>query len=243
MKTILPLLGILSLLSPCAPATEPAPMSQPESVTRPCRIIETEKGRFPLMMINLGVRHGTVQIMLEIDETGKLTDLLVTGYSHESFAEEVKRVVREWKFEPALEQGQPISTILDLTYKFEMIGTLMTEVKIDYLPRFSDTWLESDAFHAATLKQLDRIPTPVKIVSPGYPQAWASSGITGSIIVDFYIDATGRTRMATCPAGTNPQLAGIALAAVRRWEFTPPTRQGQPVLVHAQQAFKFLEKT
>lgn len=82
----------------------------------------------------------------------------------------------------------------------------------------------------------------MKVVPPSYPQEWASRGLTGPVTVNFYIDETGRVRMASCPAGTNSQLAHPALEAVRGWEFNPPTSGGRPVLVYARQVFNFLGK-
>jgi TonB family protein len=98
-------------------------------------------------------------------------------------------------------------------------------------------------YQACSLKHIDQIPTPVSIVNPTYPKEWAEQGITGKVVIDFYIDETGKVRLPATVSNSNPMLAGIAVAAVSKWQFTPPTRKGNPVLVHAQQAFDFQKET
>jgi TonB family protein len=79
----------------------------------------------------------------------------------------------------------------------------------------------------------------LNVVEPVYPQELMKQGISGNIIVDFYIDETGKARFPTAMAGTNETLAGIAVAAVQQWRFIPPTAKGKPVLVQARQVFTF----
>jgi len=244
MKPTATLLTLLGLLAPCLRGTETITASTPDATSRPFRIITAEPAHFPFDMYNRAVRQGTVRLMLDVDATGKLVDLLVTSASQTSFAVEAERVARLWKFEPTVEQGRPIGTLVGVTFNFEVSGVIVTELKYDGASRLAAlAGPEKPDYEAVELKQLDRIPTPVKLVSPDYPQEWANRGITGRIVVDFYIDETGKARMASCPAGTDPRLAGIALTAVRHWEFTPPTLKGQPVLVRAQQVFQFLGKS
>jgi TonB family protein len=89
------------------------------------------------------------------------------------------------------------------------------------------------------MKNLDAIPAPLSIVAPAYPAEWAAKGIVGKVIVDFYIDETGKVRFVAATSKVNPLLNEIAVEAVKRWQFAPPTRKGHPVLVHAQQSFNF----
>jgi TonB family protein len=172
-----------------------------------------------------------------VNAEGELVDFLVVAYTRKAFAEEAERTIRQWKFEPEYSGDQPLDTILDITFNFEVTGVLLVQrYGADPLP---STPLENYEYQACSLKYLDRIPTPVAIVRPTYPSEWAEKGIVGQVVVDFYIDETGRTRFAAVPSGANELLAGITVPAVSQWRFSPPTRHGSPVLVHAQQIFDF----
>lgn len=236
MKTPVAVFGLLGLISASMFATESAPPASAGPVSRPCRIIESVPLRYPLRMLNAGIAHGTATLMLAVDGGGRVTDVLAIAYSHECFAKEALQTVQEWKFEPAIEQGRPITTLLNLSFEFEANGLLVIERRA---PLMDWEKPEGQAYQAQDLQNLDAPPQKVKVVPPTYPEQWAASSVTGQLVVDFFIDETGRPRMASCPEGSNPQLAGIALAAIEKWEFTPPTVKGKPVLVHARQPFSF----
>ncbi len=100
----------------------------------------------------------------------------------------------------------------------------------------------SQAFMARTLSQLDRTPTPIKIVRPAYPKTLARSSRGGHVTVEFYIDEQGHVRMPSVDRQTieaNEELAAAAVTAVEQWQFEPPLLKGRPVLTLAQQDFSF----
>jgi TonB family protein len=243
MKSTLLVFGLLGLLPACVLAADPAPAAPIGTESRPLKVIETDQGHFPEMLLDRGVRYGMASLIVAVNASGELTDVLVTAYSHEPFAREAQRVARQWKFEPALERGQPVGALVNIDFSFEVRGVLVIDRKdIDVEHRESE-WSDQPVYQPMAAHQLDAVPRPVKVVAPTYPQEWAEQGIAGLLTVDFYIDESGRPRMATCAPGSDPQLAGIALAAVEQWQFSPPTAQGKPVLVHARQQFSFGRKT
>ena len=64
-----------------------------------------------------------------------------------------------------------------------------------------------------------------------------------TVTVEFYIDEQGTVRMAAVPRESAGDVyAAAAVAAVEQWRFEPPLRKGEPVLVLAQQEFKFRPK-
>lgn len=234
MKILILLFTTIGLLTPGF-AIEPV---SPPSLTKNFRVIETTKALYPLRMLEEGVQHGMAKAVLHINSKGELADVLVVMYSRKPFADEAERVIRKWKFESAYVNGEPIDTILEVSLNFEVNGIMIVQVLGAFAP--SHTEFEPDyEYQACTLKKLDGIPTPIRVVTPTYPREWAEQGIVGNVVVDFYIDETGKTRFVAPASGANPMLAGIAVAAVTQWQFAPPTRKGKPVLVHAQQIFEF----
>jgi len=206
--------------------------------TVPCRIIEGDEPNFPLRMLNEGVTNGEVHILLYVDSTGTLTDTLVTAYSRKPFADEALRVVEGWKFTVGRMKGQPVDTIFDLTFNFEAEGVVIVRNPTQDAAANDWRWGRLE-YSPATVESLDRVPTPLNVVEPTFPHEWMKQGIVGTVTVDFYIDESGRTRFPIVAPGPHEQLVGIALAAVKQWQFIPPKSKGRPVLVRARQVFRF----
>jgi TonB family protein len=173
-----------------------------------------------------------------------MTDYLVTAYSDPLFAESALAAVKKWKFEPAQIHGAARSSKADLTFKFEVEGVVVVSISAlsgSDVIKYKLT-PNSQAYAACTLAQLDRIPTPTKIVNPSYPTELARSSRGGRVSVQFYIDNLGHVRMPSVSHETieaNAELASIAVAAVSQWQFDPPLQNGRPVVVLAQQDFTF----
>lgn len=204
----------------------------------PCSIDEAVKPSFPVRLLNEGVTGGEVHMLLYVDATGTLTDTLITAYSRKGFADEALRGLKSWKFTAGRVKGQPIDTIVNLTFRFEVHGVVVVQ---NPSPGSTSGFVQYEDFEfkAARVQDLDRVPTPLNIVEPTYPREWMKQGIVGTVAVDFYIDEAGRARFPVAVPATHEQLMGIALAAVHQWQFIPPKSKGQPVLVRARQVFQF----
>jgi len=227
-------LGILSLAAPIFAAGTTS--SQP--LARHFKIIQTVQPMYPIKMEVEGISQGAVSMVLHVDSHGQLADSLVVAYTNRAFADEAERVVKLWKFESEYIDGEPVETITDVVLNFEVRGGLVVQHTGLYNPFFANI---GDGYQVCGMKNLDAIPTPLNVVAPAYPLEWAANGIVGQVTVDFYIDETGKVRFVAAASRANPLLTEIAVEAVKKWQFSPPTRKGHPVLVHAQQLFNFRE--
>jgi hypothetical protein len=54
------------------------------------------------------------------------------------------------------------------------------------------------------------------------------------VLLDFFIDETGRPRMPVVVQASDTLFAAAAVDALDQWRFTAPTRRRQPVAVHVQ---------
>ena len=52
---------------------------------------------------------GRVDLLIVIDEEGRVTDHQVRRFTHNEFKREVTRVIRKWKFSPAMKDGRKVS--------------------------------------------------------------------------------------------------------------------------------------
>ncbi len=70
-------------------------------------------------------------------------------------------------------------------------------------------------------------PTVVKKVIPDYPEGALRSGVEGTVIIEGLVTRHGMIEGATVVAADSPELADAAVRAVRSWEFTPMTTNGE----------------
>ena len=236
MKSFFWLVLALGLVACAGHAQTMMPSAERQSV----KIIQTVTPVFPLGLPELGFSEGEARIALAIDETGKLTDWLVVGYTHRRFAEVSVDAIKEWKFEPARVRGKPISAQIEVVIAFETSGTVISYDLGSFMQKYTNTiFKNTEAYQPCTMKEIDRIPTPRNAVSPAYSEALAKQGLQGNVTVEFFIDETGTLRMPAILNADHDELAALAVSAMLQWKFEPPTRQGLPVLVRARQVFRF----
>jgi TonB family protein len=222
------------------PAGLTAQIQVPEYV--PMKIIQTEPVIFPHTARDLGITSGEAQVAVQIDESGKLTDYLVTAYTYPAFADAAVVALKEWEFKPAYLRGEPRSATADLSFKFESRGLVVVDLNVSSYVEQRNYQLHPGiyAFHACTLRELDRIPTPTKVVKPVYPRNFADKDVT--VTVQFYIDEQGHVRLPAVSRAigvAHDSLSAAAVQAVQSWEFEPPLCRGRPVVVSARQDFNF----
>lgn len=80
-----------------------------------------------------------------------------------------------------------------------------------------------------SITQLDRIPRATVQPSPRYPDSLKKDGVTGSVTVEFYVDASGRVYRAEARHYTHVSFVDPAVRAVLQWRFEPGRRNGRPV--------------
>jgi TonB family protein len=204
----------------------------------PCRVVQKTPGHFPIRLLQQGVKQGEASIVLEIGPDGKITDQLVTSFTHPEFGKEAARIVREWTFAPGLLKGRPIISVATIDFEFTVNGMSVYERHPDTL-RMDDYFAKKYAYFPHGLDSLDARPTARATAAPVYPEAWIAQGHRGSVTVRFYIDETGKPRMPVASEGADPLLAASAIAAVQKWQFAPPTAHGTPTLAYAEQVFSF----
>jgi TonB family protein len=235
---------LLCLLTFCGSLSLPAQVQIGLPAYVPVQMDQRSEATFPMSLASVGIKSGAASIAIAIDDKGQLTDYLVTAYTHPLFAQSAVAALKKWTFEPAQIHGNPRNSKADLTFKFELDGVVVVSISALSANEIIMYKLDplSQAYSACTLAQLDRIPTPTKIVNPSYPGQLARSSRGGKVSVEFYIDEQGHVRMPSTNLETtesNEELASVAVACVSQWQFDPPLKKGRPVLVLAQQDFNF----
>jgi TonB family protein len=206
-------------------------------------IVQTEVPSFPLMLNNSSVMNGDATVAIHVDQDGQLTDYLVTEYSHKEFADSAVAALKVWRFNPSRVNGVSWPSVQEVHFDFSRTGVVASATAFDFLMNRVDE-IEKDrfAYRSRTLRELDRIPTPVHVVSPASP-ALIGGEMKRTVAVDFYIDEEGRVRMPSVSrADVGTACAACAVDAVKQWRFEPPLYHGHPALVFVRQQFNFVIK-
>jgi TonB family protein len=243
MKTLLRSLGLVAfagaVIFPLRAAEEPErPAAAAPAGYVPCKISSQTTAVFPARMITEGITRGEVRIILEVGTDGQLTDALVAAFTRREFADEVLRVLSKSRFTPGLVDGQPVISIVNLTYKFESTGIVAFQ-RIGLPARDVEKMGDEFEYKPHGIATIDSPPSGRDLAGPIYPKKWSDEGRTGEVTVDFYIDESGRTRMPVAVGTPDEYLAAAAIAAVKEWRFETPRYHGRPALAHAQQTFTF----
>ena len=212
-----------------------------ESAVTPLRLIRGDPPVFPHEMVQMGVRDGEARIAFSVDREGNVDDCLAIAYTNSEFARVSLAALRRWKFEPARFHGAPIAVVSELNVSFETHGTVVVSLTPSETVAAMMYALtkDQDAYRPRTLKELDRIPTPIAAPSPAFPARIAKAGVTGHVTVSFFIDETGAVRLPSVDSSDDADLGAFAIDALKNWKFEPPTCKGRPVLVRATQRFNF----
>jgi TonB family protein len=190
---------------------------------------------FPPSMLYNGVSTGEVRAAISVDEHGNLVDSLLVSYTEKAFADAALAAIKRWKYQPALVHGRPQSSRADVIFTFRDQGVIVQSLPGAAERQVVEKILQGRfIYKACQLRDLDRIPTPVHVVSP----AFNDDAKKHSVVVGFYIDEEGRVRLPSVSREAADDLfAAVSVKAVEQWRFEPPLRKGMPVLVYAEQEF------
>ena len=206
---------------------------------QPLRIIQTIEPQFPLSLNTMTTARGEASVLITVDAKGKLVDWLILSYTQKAFADEAVRVLKEWSFEPARRDGEPIAIRSTVTFTFQADRKVMSVLAAEFFDNFIRSRRgESVISQVCRPDQLDQ---PLQIVKTSQPRptpvAKSPDGGRGRVLLDFYVDETGRPRMPVVMQATDTRFAAAVVDALDEWRFASPTRGGQPVAVHVQQEF------
>jgi len=208
---------------------------------QPLHIVQSSSIIYPYVLLNDGIVSGEAHVAIAVDPTGRISDLLVVVYSHRAFADAAVRAIREWTYEPARLNGEPVACRALVKVNFEAKGVVISINPGSDLSTYLLSFRRDRNYEPCRMEELDAIPTPLEIIAPAYPLELQQHGVDGEAVIDFYIDESGAVRLPAVVRADFWELGALAVNAVEQWKFDPPTRHGTPVLVHVEQRFVFHE--
>lgn len=204
---------------------------------------------FPPALLLQGITEGSVTLLIVINKAGNLQDHLVLNASHQLFAKAVSDVLPSWKFFSISENGRSVNAARRLTVDFRGGGavvSLLPHMAIEgMIPGVARLRERRSAYAVSSLRDLDRLPTPVKIVEPHLLRSEGKSNHGRTVVFHFFIDETGKVRIPTAEDEALQHVDEHLLDAVHnaliQWEFTPPTIRDEPVVTRASQPFQIFK--
>ena len=87
----------------------------------------------------------------------------------------------------------------------------------------------ADPTKIISIASLDKHPNARTQIPPEYPYAAKSAGLTGTVVVEFIVDTTGRVHDANVVNSTDRIFNEAAVRAILRWRFEPGKSGGRVV--------------
>ncbi|MES2692721.1 MAG: TonB family protein [Verrucomicrobiota bacterium] len=188
------------------------------SNSSPVRLRESVRPEYPVAMRRYGI-SGNVIFDYTVDETGQVKNPVVSESDNPAFDEPALAALLQWKYHPAMRNGQPVSSRVRQPVAFsyaEGAGAFRINEKADQ----------------SKLPPELRYDTPVKIrgVSlPIYPYALRRQAVRGVAKATMWVDTRGVVTGVKILEAVRPEFGQALAAALQGFKFDPAYRAGKPV--------------
>jgi hypothetical protein len=169
------------------------------------------------------VAVGTVVLEVSVNEKGMVEGVCPIR-EIQSLTETAVESVRNWRFKPAVLNGQPTRSRTVVAVTFNPAASLAQDVPLSPLSateHSSDPALE---------------PEPVKVVLARFPQYPPNSVTTGTVIVRVTVDSKGRIENPVAIRDI-ASLTAPCIDVVKEWRFEPAEFRGKPIPASVAVAF------
>ncbi len=197
----------------------------------------------PLSLQNLSLVHPTVEARIQIDEEGKVTDVVVVEAAHWGLIERTRNLLLEARFEPARENGKPVAVRIPMKILFAHpaeVG-LGNRSAMDAVEATVNNTGRS-ARYKMEVSTADKLDQPLKVIRQGerfVPETEDGKPIAGEAMVIFYVDDEGKVRLPTVKSSTDPLVSQAALMTLQGMQFAPPTVNQNPTVVRVAMPFNY----
>ncbi len=169
----------------------------------------------PTLPLSMEKETGDAWLHLYIDEHGYVAQADPLKSSNPSLAKYAQEAALQWKFDPAIKDGQPVASKTAVPFRFTG-GLLLSEAPVDKNP------------------ELRHSP------KPKVPSELADA--SGFVRVLLRLDEKGNVVGASARGSSREDLEALALEAVQSWKFNPAVREGLPVSSSVIVPFEFTGK-
>jgi len=158
---------------------------------------------------NKAESQGTVVLAIVVSTEGKVSDArVIKSDVGLGLDEEALKHVKTWKFKPKMVNGKPVAVLMrvEVNYHLHSPPALKIRLPQSYIP-----------------------PQLLSGPAPKYPKQARQAKLEGRIVLEITVDKKGHVTDVT---EVGPKLGmgldEMAVKAVRKWKYSPATRDGQP---------------
>jgi TonB family protein len=167
-------------------------------------------------------RTAAATLDFDIDERGVPVHFQVHDASADIWGGEAIRVLRLWRFKPAMQEGRAISVPATFTFEWGPRALPASrEASKPYVGR-----------PAALLSQ-DMHPPVISAPPPEYPLEAQLAGAVGTVVLSLIVDESGSPKDLHVTEPVGHGLDEAAMAAVSKWKFRPILLNGRAESVQA----------
>lgn len=188
----------------------------PSEGWEPARVIYREPLDVPESLRRVS---GRVDLEVHVDPAGLVSEAEAIGYSHVELVGCAVESVKKWRYAPALEEGRPVSSKVQLSMRFGL-DRAVRSAPDDDRPMLTD-----------------RDVVLVRSVAPEVPLVLRDGSAQAE--VDIYVDRYGFVEYAEAVKTSNPLFAIALVDAVYLWKWVPVGKDGFPVAVRIRQSVRY----
>jgi TonB family protein len=162
--------------------------------------------------------EGRVQLRIVVDESGVVTKARALRSTDKVFEDAAVESVRQWHFDPAVEDGRQVAKSIDLVLPFRLAD----------LKRTTDPTLPP----SEVTRSLDYSPRTAVEQSrgdPDYPDSLLPRHLSGEVLVDFSVGPDGGVQGLKVLAATHADFVRPSIDAVEKSRFKPAMQGDLPV--------------
>jgi TonB family protein len=185
----------------------------------PPRVTSQRTPDYPYSMSRFGLR-GEVTLDFDVDVDGKVKNPVVYSSDNPAFDEPAIKAVREWKFQPATRDGNPVKSRQRVPIVFDPGRPGASAFQIDQ---------KSDQSKLPPELHYDTPPRIRGVLVPVYPYEALRDAAKGRAKVMLLIDTQGRVANVKVLSADRPEFGLALTAAVEGFAFDPALRNGKPV--------------
>lgn len=196
------------------------PPLQPGSTDAPPQVVFQEPPVFPAAARQAGV-PGSVEIYGTIDVEGRTRDLVAVRSTHPIFERAALAAIRQWRFRPARQAGEPVACTFSQTFTFALSD--------GDPPSFLIVRADREKMkHLPPALQWDEPPEYAALRCGVYPFDALAEGREGSVQLIFVVGPDGRVLEDQVIGSADPAFAAAARAMIEAFRFKPAAKAGKP---------------
>ena len=192
------------------------------------------------------IQDSTIKIKNRANLFKKNTNLKIEGLESEL------AFYRQIMFERDSINTSDVRDLQDRFFTFQSAQKIKNKKLDNKIDKLEDSFSEQNSLNKSSSKKksssrkfvaYDRPPTPKKPLNPRYPDICKSAGIEGRVVIEFYIDETGKVDQSSITILSSiPCLDQVCLNEIKKSKWKPARQGKEKVGVYLTKLFNFTLK-